>query len=47
MKYMKLKKIEDKVNRKDLKCKTNKYKYGFTKFETIRSFGDRWYIVIY
>ena len=35
-----IKKWEEKINRKDLKSKTNKCLYDFQYFETIRSFGD-------
>ena len=35
-----IKKWEEKMKRKDLKYKTNKYTYDFQQFETIRSFGD-------
>ena len=31
-------KLEEKIKRKDLKYKTNKYLYDFQQFETIRSF---------
>ena len=38
---MKLKmKWEEKIERKDLKYKTNIYIHDFQQFETIRSFGD-------
>ena len=33
-------KWEEKIERKDLKYKTNKFLYNFQQFETIRSFGD-------
>ena len=36
-------KWEEKIKRKDLKCKTNKYLYDFQKFEAIISFGDSIY----
>ena len=40
-KLMKLKmKWEEKIERKDLKYKTNIYIHDFQQFETIRSFGD-------
>ena len=41
-----IKKWEEKINRKDLKYKTNKYLYDFQQFETLfnkRSFGDSIY----
>ena len=34
-----IKKWEEKIKRKDLIYKANKYKYDFQKCETIRSFG--------
>ena len=36
-----IKKWEDKIKRKNLKYKTNKY--DFQRFETIKSFGDNIY----
>ena len=38
-----IKKWEEKINRKDLKYKTNKYTYNFQQFETIRPFGESIY----
>ena len=38
-----IRKWEEEIKRKDLKCKTNKYLYDFQQFETIRSFGDSIY----
>ena len=38
-----IKKWEEKVRRKDLVYKTNKYKYGFLQYETISLFGDSIY----
>ena len=38
-----IKKWEEKVWRKDLIYKANKYKYDFQQYETIRSFGDTIY----
>ena len=35
-----IKKWEDKIIRKDLKCEANKCIYDFEQFETIRSVGD-------
>ena len=35
-----IKKWEEKIERKDLKYKTNIYIHDFQQFETIRSFGD-------
>ena len=35
-----IKKVEEKVQRKDLICETNKHTYHFYQFETVRSFGD-------
>ena len=32
-----------KIKRKDLTYKTNKYKYDFQKYETIRLFGESIY----
>ena len=43
MNQMKLKNGKKKIKRKDLTCKTNKYKYDFQKYETIRSFGESIY----
>ena len=37
-----IRKWEEKINRKDLKYKTNKYLYDFQQLET-RSFGDSIY----
>ena len=39
----KIRKWEEKIKRKDLKYKTNKYLYNFPQFETIRSFRDSIY----
>ena len=39
----KVKKWEEKIRRKDLLYKTNKYRYDFQKYETISSFGDSIY----
>ena len=38
-----IKKREEKIRRKDLLCKTNRCKYDFQKYETIRFFGDSIY----
>ena len=38
-----IKKWEEKINRKGLKYKTNKYLNDFKQFEAIRSFGDSIY----
>ena len=38
-----IKKWEEKVRRKDVIFKANKYKYDFQQYETIRSFGDTIY----
>ena len=38
-----IKKWEEKVRRKDLIYKANKYKYDFQQYETITSFGDTIY----
>ena len=38
-----IRKWEEEIKRKDLKCKTNKYLFDFQQFETIRSFGDSIY----
>ena len=38
-----VKKSEEKVKRRDFIYKTNKYKYDFQQYETIRSFGDSIY----
>ena len=35
---------EENVRRKDLVYKTNKQRYDFQQYETIRSFGDSIYI---
>ena len=35
-----IKKLEEKINRDDLKYETNKYVYNFQKFQGIRYFGD-------
>ena len=40
---MKLKKWEEKVKLKDLKCETKKYTCDFEQYETIRYFGDSFY----
>ena len=39
----KIRKWEEKIERKSLKYKTNKYLCDFQQFETIRSFGDSIY----
>ena len=41
---MNLKKWAGKIKRKGLIYKTNKYKYDFQQYETIRSFGESIYI---
>ena len=38
-----IRKWEEEIKRKDLKCKTNKYLFDFQQFETIRSFGNSIY----
>ena len=38
-----IRKREEKVQWKYLTYKTNKYKYDFQQYETIRSFGDNIY----
>ena len=38
-----MKKWEEKIRRKDLVCKINKYKYDFHQYETKRSFDDSIY----
>ena len=38
-----IKKWENKIKRKDLKYETNRYKFDFQQFETLRSFGDSIY----
>ena len=38
-----IKKWENKIKRKDLKYKTNRYKFDFQQFEILRSFGDSIY----
>ena len=38
-----IKKWEKKIKRKDLKYETNRYKFVFQRFETLRSFGDSIY----
>ena len=38
-----IKKWEEKLKRKNLVCKANKYKYDFQQYETIRTFGDSIY----
>ena len=43
MRTNEIKKWEEKVKRKNLKYKTNKYVYGFEQVKTIKSFGDRIY----
>ena len=35
-----IRKLENKMKRKDLKFETNRYIFDFQQFETIRSFGD-------
>ena len=35
-----IKKLEEKINRDDLKYEINKYVYNFQKFQGIRYFGD-------
>ena len=37
------KRWEEKVKRKDLTHRANKYKYDFQQYETIRSFGENIY----
>ena len=37
---MKLKKWENRINRKDLKFETNRYIFDFQQYETISSFDD-------
>ena len=37
---MKLKNWEEKIERISSKYKTNKYRFYFQRFKTIRSFGD-------
>ena len=43
MRTNEIKKWEEKVKRKNLKYKTNKYVYDFEQVKTIKSFGDRIY----
>ena len=38
-----IKKWEEKIKRKDLIYKVNKYKYDFQQYETIRYFGESIY----
>ena len=38
-----IKKLENKIKRKNLKYETNKYMYDFQQSEMIRSFGDSIY----
>ena len=38
-----IKKWEKKIKWKDLKYETNRYKFVFQRFETLRSFGDSIY----
>ena len=38
-----IKKWENKIKRKDLKYKTNRYNFDFQQFEILRSFGDSIY----
>ena len=38
-----IKKWENKIKRKDLKYKTNRYKFDFQQFKILRSFGDSIY----
>ena len=38
-----IRKWEEKIKRKDLKYKANKYLYDFQQFETVRFFGDSIY----
>ena len=38
-----IRKFEEKINRTDLKYKTNNYLYDFQQLETIISFGDSIY----
>ena len=40
---MKFKKWEEKITRKDLIYRTNKYKYYFQQYKTVRSFGESIY----
>ena len=35
-----IKKLEERIDRNDLKYETNKYVYNFQQFETIRSWDD-------
>ena len=39
-----MKEWEEKIKRKDFIYRTNKYKYNFQQYETIRSFGETIYI---
>ena len=43
MKYRKSKNGEKKIERKDLKYETWKYKYHFQKYQTVRSLGESIY----
>ena len=43
MYQMKFKKWEEKITQKDLICRTNKYKYYFQQYKTVRSFGESIY----
>ena len=38
---MKLKKWEEKIKRKDLRCKTNRYTHDFQHFKTTRSYTGK------
>ena len=38
-----IKKWKEIIKRKDFKYESNKYRFDFQKFETIRSFGDSIY----
>ena len=38
-----IRKWEEKLKRRDYKCKTGKWLYDFQQFETIRYFGDSTY----
>ena len=43
MSNIEIKKWEEKIKRKDLIYKVNKYKYDFQQYETIRYFGESIY----
>ena len=38
-----IKKWEEMIKRKDLKCETNKHRFDFQQFKTIKSFGNSIY----